>query len=448
MQQLVSELPEVAIEYGGPVIFSKQKEGRKKIVNHHKSVLQVSRRLVESKLSKRGRVKPYWAKEEETIKEADELLYNSLTVSDAEEGRIIQAIYRFFVGINTTYVFFDESDYETGFKYGLESWGPRGIAAVRVVRDFFLEQLSKIEDSSSYRRNWELGMDLDYGRPINPILPSRMILYSEFPDRIIHWIDGQYIQDPGHFHNELEEIQNFVSESLGYRVRPERWGAESLFFADADVRRSDGGNSILPPFVTSENETDFMYDQQWPWVHSDPRNKKGLPHHRSFARISGLRDFYEDVYVSRYERSRNALKYPHGHTPPFDPKASIWDLNTVAELGYCFCRWRLSRSERYQLLYDEENSENTWQALGAGCLMICEPYESDIHTDEHLLYTEYDDWDTFGRISRYKAKSRWKSREIRRGEGSIGLVGHNNKSRSSRQCKRRFILEAEIDETE
>ncbi|KAF3159839.1 hypothetical protein TWF225_001458 [Orbilia oligospora] len=427
LQEIVKQIPEDAIKYGSPLVFSQQKEGKKKIVKNHKTVLQISRRLAQSTLPKRVQIKPCWAKEQEYVDEADELLDNCLSISDAEERRIIQAIYRFFVGINVTDVFYDEWDYETGFRTGLNSWGSRGIAAVRVVRDFFLDKLGQIECSPSYLRDWELGIDLDGERPSKPVLPSRIILLHEFPDSIISWIDGYYFQDPKHFHDKLQEVQKSASESLGYLISFERWGAESLFFADTYVQHS-------------EEEGDFRYHQQW--SRGEPRNRNGLPHHRSFAR-SGYRVFDEDVYASRYERLRNGLRHPHGHTPLFDPETSVWDFDTLDELGYCFCNWRLSRSERYQLLYDEENPENMFEALGAGCIMVCEPYETDIHADEHILYTDHDDWDAFRRITRYKANSRWKSREMRRGEGLIAK--HSARFRSHRQAKQRSLVEAELD---
>ena len=103
------------------------------------------------------------------------------------------------------------------------------------------------------------------------------------------------------------------------------------------------------------------------------------------------RDISRDEYSNIQRRPRRAFTqvesigmFPH-HIPVEDEKMygiprMRAAVEEISELGCCFCKWPLSRSERYQSLHDEGIRS---KRSGTGCMM---------------LSTDYDDWETFGRI--------------------------------------------------
>ncbi|KAK6504645.1 hypothetical protein TWF481_006584 [Arthrobotrys musiformis] len=429
LRKEVYSLIEGTKKYGSPIIFSQQKEGKNRIVQNHRVVLEISRRLVHSKLSKQQCWKGYSTNEQNSLMVADELPYSCFAINCEEEERIIKAIYRFFVGVNVTYI--SSEDYQVSFRDGLDTWGCRGIVVVKVVRDFFLEVFARMESSLPYQQNWTANRKLYPSWYERPVFPSRMVLLHEFPGDILPWVDGEYFKDTDRFHKRLEEIHASASRSRGYSLRFDVWGDDSLFFADQPV-------NPIP-----KDQDDLRYQQRWS-CRGRIYKRHSLPHRRSFTKSGDQGHIDNNVQISHYQQFRNS-QISCGHTPPFDPEAAIWDFERLGELGYCLCGWRLSRSERYQPLYQEEEPEDLWHNLGSGCLMICEPYERDVHADELSLYTDSDDWGVYGQIERYKTNLKWRKGEKRRQNGLFPSRGYRSRLGSRRKGGGRFTPELKFD---
>ncbi|KAK6345653.1 hypothetical protein TWF718_007563 [Orbilia javanica] len=422
---------------GHAVLFSQQREGHKKIVRNHRTILEISRRLIKFRLSRKVKRDLLLKKSEQAQTYGMDNLI-CLEITDGDERRLIAAIYRFFVGINFTFRKkiingrrYDYRSYDICFLSAMETWGSQGMAAVKLIRNFFVDKLIPIQYSKSYYQIWKLKMSSDGETDDEVTFPIRRLLFHEFPENILPWIDGGYFKDPDRFHKRLQTIEASTIEPTVYF-----WQTRSRNPSDIVFTWEQGERMNDTAGFCSWSPQEWYQDKRGP--HTGP------PHHRSFRR-SDVRKITEYKYYSVYDRLEECLEYDPKYSQRLDPEAAILDVDTLQDRGFCFCCWRPSRSERYESLYDEE-PENLWRTLGSGCLIVYEARESDIHTDEFSLRSKSDNWEAFGRIVRYNArKGKWRKREMRRDSGLTTFIDRGFKSRGKPKGKQRAMLHAGFD---
>ncbi|KAK6523442.1 hypothetical protein TWF281_001424 [Arthrobotrys megalospora] len=263
--------------------------------------------------------------------------------SAEEEHRIVTAIYRFFIAINLKASMPD--DHQPPFEEVFKIWGFWGVVAVRAVRDFFEEQITKMEENFSAvpdglsSRRARSGKVVKSNAVSKPVLPACVIALHEFPDNFLTWINPTgYFRHAAHLNTRITSMLNSMRRNNIYKDRdppidePARWGEFSLYFAHLHIwaRQADDDSGKV-----ENHDYRLRSGEELPVQKSRPRNgnKNGL--------------------ISTLEiQTRDSA----GQTKsPLDPLVAFWDLWRLEKLGYQHCNWRLKRSMSWE--YDDWDRE-------------------------------------------------------------------------------------------
>ncbi|KAK6528404.1 hypothetical protein TWF281_009645 [Arthrobotrys megalospora] len=181
-----------------------RKEDQERMAKHHKVIVGIFERFVKRELLI---IAPEISTSDERGK-VERAVESHCLVSTGEEERIIEGIYRFFVGLNIAKYLPHSRGWNDSYQGAISSipklWGFWGTVAVQATREFLLDLIEMAgANHPAQKIRYHNGSEYSYYEEPGISVPN-LILFSGFPDNILHWIDGVYAEDP---QAKVEELQ-------------------------------------------------------------------------------------------------------------------------------------------------------------------------------------------------------------------------------------------------
>ncbi|EGX48075.1 hypothetical protein AOL_s00081g179 [Orbilia oligospora ATCC 24927] len=198
-----------------------RKEDEKAIIKYHRTIVGIFQRFVKYELTRIAPDPPGSLEKYKIRNESD----GYFLVSETEEERIIEGIYRFFVGLEIS----QNVPYEAVMSSISGLWGSWSVMAVRAIREFLLARIEKAGGHNEEMEIWD--DDLGYyddGVPEDRLSIPNLVLNFDFPDNIISWIDGKYDK------NHLSRVQRILKTTGQSPLGPDSWDTIFAFFTQFD----------------------------------------------------------------------------------------------------------------------------------------------------------------------------------------------------------------------
>ncbi|KAK6500859.1 hypothetical protein TWF506_003620 [Arthrobotrys conoides] len=209
-------------------------EVERSIIRYHRVIVNICQRLVKYELWRIAPDPPEVLDKYRIKNEPD----SYFLVTEAEEGRIIEGLYRFFVGLEIS----QNAASVVVMSSISELWGIWGVAAVRAAREFLLARIERAGGVNPEREIWYDdstnygdGYELEEGSSFFSI-PSLVLTY-DFPDNIIPWLDGKY---DGKHVPRIQEILKITGQNS---AGSESWDTTFAFFTQFVPRHNFNGNA-------------------------------------------------------------------------------------------------------------------------------------------------------------------------------------------------------------
>ncbi|KAF3290927.1 hypothetical protein TWF970_000185 [Orbilia oligospora] len=198
-----------------------RKEDEKAIIKYHRTIVGIFQRFVKYELTRIAPDPPGSLEKYKIRNESD----GYFLASETEEERIIEGIYRFFVGLEIS----QNVPYEAVMSSISGLWGSWSVMAVRAIREFLLARIEKAGGHNEEMEIWD--DDLGYygdGVPEDRLSIPNLVLNFDFPDNIISWIDGKYDK------NHLSRVQRILKTTGQSPLGPDSWDTIFAFFTQFD----------------------------------------------------------------------------------------------------------------------------------------------------------------------------------------------------------------------
>ncbi|KAK6528467.1 hypothetical protein TWF281_009708 [Arthrobotrys megalospora] len=368
--------------YSGPAL---RKESREKIARCHKTIIDIYERFVKQEVSRRRGSSTYklpgkrQARRMSSVRPALENTY--LWVSPKEEERIIEALYRFFVGFSVIGSLTSNS-YHPSVNYAIRAWGLWGAIGVRAVRDFLENKICR----SQSRDPTKLQLDTH---------DHNFLLLYEFPENLSMWIDPE---------TPLQRL-----EARANTIRKQLETNPAFFYGEDGWRRFDTMYISLDLFMTHPRGHDFKVESA-EYCYRDGEKVRFLEPLQIARQTHKLRCPDKDPEVFLVPAEDN-LGRRLARTGRFDLHAALWDNETLKVWGYGYCKWRIHcpDSDYYYVFGDDYIDE-------------AEYWDPNSDVWEPGLWVEGEE-DVEEKFDRYRDQTKWRGeRGGKRGKGTRTLT--------------------------